>query len=287
MGVGAKFLDAIPTAFNEQRLSMPPDTFRIALCIMLGIRLGGSTETPLFNRLKCDCSRKTDMDDHMNHCYSCAKGGVPTQVHHAVRNALNDMRVESRIPGGIEKTTYEEIDDDGRSHRNIDADVAFYIPIMPNATQPKLAVDVRTVNPSTIASKKDKAYLLANKQAAVNHADALKHTMAKVIRCQSKNFDFESCTIDIFGGTHEKAIKVFKAMAEKAAQGGFWMNRPKELMRSWMVHLSTAVYRTYAGCLISRTANLLWAKHGDDFMARGGNFMGATRAAAAIAVSIA
>ncbi len=59
-------------------------------------------------------------------------------------------------------------------HRKIDADVAFFIPIMPYATQPKLAVDVRTVNPSTIASKKDKAYLLANKQAAVNHADAQK-----------------------------------------------------------------------------------------------------------------
>ncbi len=92
-----------------------------------------------------------------------------------------------------EKTKYEEIDGDGRTHRKIDADVAFFIPFMPKATQPKLAVDVRTVNPSTIASKKDKAYLLANKQAAVNHADAQKYTMAKVIRCQSKNFDFESC----------------------------------------------------------------------------------------------
>ena len=122
--------------------------------------------------------------------------------------------------------------------------------------------------------------------AAVDDADKQKYKLAKVIRCQSKNFDFESCTIDIFVGTHEKAIGVFKALTEKSAQGGFWLNRPKELMRSWMVYLSTTLYSTYASCLISRTANLLWAKHGDDFMARRGNFMGATRAAMAVAQAI-
>ena len=147
-----------------------------------------------------------------------------------MRNAVNQILQESNLPGGIEKTTYDYVDDRGKNHKKIDADVAFFIPILPKSIQQKLAVDIRTTHPFTIASKKDKEYLLEHSTAAVDDADTQKYKLAKVIRCQSKNFDFESCTIDIFGGTHEKAIGVFKALTEKSAQGGFWLNRPKELM---------------------------------------------------------
>ena len=71
--MGAKFLDAVPTLFAEQRLKMPPDAFKIALCTMLGISVGGSIDAPLFNRLKCDCTRKSDMDDKMHHCYTALR----------------------------------------------------------------------------------------------------------------------------------------------------------------------------------------------------------------------
>ena len=60
-GVGAKFLDAVPTQFAEQRLKIPPDAFKISLMTMLGINVGGSVDATLFNRLKCDCTRKSDM----------------------------------------------------------------------------------------------------------------------------------------------------------------------------------------------------------------------------------
>jgi hypothetical protein len=88
--VGTKFLDSMPNKMTLAKLCISPDTFRIAILVLIGHKLIGSYAASMGNRVKCDCNK--DLDSMLIHCWKCGIGGMDKHTSDTTRNHVDEEK---------------------------------------------------------------------------------------------------------------------------------------------------------------------------------------------------
>jgi hypothetical protein len=272
-GVGNSWTRAIPYCdWDPSKLSplhMPAADIRIAVCRLLGLGMGPGLvlctkgqATPQVARqvthvgplwghdLRCDCAAHSPFDPDLVHVHGCARGGLPTKVHDAIKETLCKQANSVRVAAELEVATGEVIED-GQVRPRKDADVLIKQKLnIHRFTGTLLAIDVKTHGAANDNFTSYHATDFLPSNPANPHLKHMTSHAASLISQrrgrQQPNTDFTIYSMDSFGGTTKLTDDILSAIAEAGSAKGKWEGKAPKLYRKFQTMQSVVLARTYA-----------------------------------------